>query len=156
MVFRAKILCMSASTPPTSSGILRSPAVKHRRQMLWQVWVPLGASILFVMATALLVVAAAVAGSEQIARWGNISAIWVITPVLIALLIFLAITSAGIYGLYWLLERMPDWMLKSQLMMVQVSLVMRRSADIVARPIMEVNGWKARLTVLWKQLFNTR
>jgi len=156
MVFRAKILCMSASAPSTSSGIQRSPVLNHRRQMLWQVWIPLGASITCIMALALLVVAAAVVGSDQIARWGNISAVWVITPVLIALLIFLAIISGCVYGLNWLLVRMPGWMIKGQLFMIQVSLITRRTANTVASPVMEVNGWKSRLTVLWRQLFNTR
>jgi hypothetical protein len=108
------------------------------------------------MALALLVVAAAVVGSDQIARWGNISAVWVITPVSIALLIFLAFISGCVYGLNWLLVRMPGWMIKGQLFMIQVSLLTRRTANTVASPVMEVNGWKSRLTVLWRQLFNTR
>lgn len=89
-----------------------SPSVEHRRQMTWQVWVPLGASILIFLGLTGLVVAGALAKSDQIERWGSLSAVWIILPVLFVGLIILTILIACVFGMSKLLVKMPDWMLK--------------------------------------------
>jgi len=43
-----------------------SPGSEHRRQLIWQVWAPLGGSILIVLFLAGLSIAGAVVNSDQI------------------------------------------------------------------------------------------
>jgi hypothetical protein len=151
MGIRAKISVMNKNAPVTQNPVILWPAVAHRKQMLWQVWVPLGSCLTLVLVMVIITVAAAAIGSEQIARWGNISAIWVITPVLLALLLFLAIFSASVYGMAKLLEKMPGWLLTAQTFMVMVSQTVRQGADTTTRPILAVNSFSAQVSYLWNR-----
>jgi hypothetical protein len=133
-----------------------SPAADHRRQMLWQVWVPLGVSILIIVALMVLTIIGAVQKSDQVERWGSLSAVWVIIPVLITLVIFLAIALAGVYGMSKLLQHMPQWMLKAQLGVVHIGLIIRRAADAATRPVMEVSSAETRVKTLWQKIFGKK
>jgi hypothetical protein len=133
-----------------------SPAADHRRQMIWQVWVPLGASILIILALMVLTIIGAVNRSDHVERWGNLSAVWVIIPVLISSLIFITILLAVVYGMSKLLKNMPEWMLKAQLGMVHIGLIVRRAADAATRPVMAVNGVDARAKTFWQRIFGKK
>ena len=130
-----------------------SPAAEHRRQMIWQVWVPLSASILIVLGLIGMTIAGALLKSNQVERWGNLSTVWVILPVLFVGLIFLAIIIACVYGMSKLLIRMPGWMLKLQMGVVHIGQIIRRAADISTRPVMTVNGVQARMETVRKRIF---
>ncbi len=138
---------------PTSS-IKITPSARHRRQMTWQVWVPLFASILIVLALAVLSIVGAAQGSDQIERWGSISAVLVILPVLLFGLVYLAIVGGLAFGIIWLLKRMPDWLLKAQLFMLHLALMIRRAADASTKPVVAVNTFSARVGRLWNTLFH--
>jgi hypothetical protein len=133
-----------------------SPAADHRRQMIWQIWVPLGASILIILALMTLTVVGAFMKSDQLERWGNLSAVWVIIPVLISTFIFLVIAFACVYGMSKLLQKMPGWMLRLQLGMVHIGLIFRRAADAATRPVMAVNGVETRVKTLWQKIFGKK
>jgi hypothetical protein len=128
-----------------------SPVADHRRQMLWQVWLPLGISILVVLILIILTIVGAAQGSPQISRWGNISAIFVILPVLLVSTLLIVVVLALVYGMSILLKKVPGWMLSLQLHMVHISLITRRTADSIARPIMKVNETNARARRLWNR-----
>jgi hypothetical protein len=128
-----------------------SPVADHRRQMLWQVWLPLGISIFIVLVLIILTVAGAAQDSPQISRWGNISAILVIIPVLFIGMLLSVIVLALVFGMTKLLKNMPGWMLSLQLRLVHISLVIRRIADSITKPIMTVNTSTARIRRLWNR-----
>ncbi len=86
-MFRAKIFVWRKISV-AELHINTSPAADHRRQMVLQVWLPLIASIVIVLALAILAIVGTVQGSPQIKQWGNISAIYLIIPVLIRALWF--------------------------------------------------------------------
>jgi len=132
------------------------PAAAHRRQMLWQVWVPLGISIFIMLGLGVLAIIGAFQQSPQVARWGNLSAVWIIIPVLFSILLLLAVVGACIYGMSKLLHKVPDWMLRLQLLFIQVQLLIRRVADTSTKPVMGVHGFGARVTSLQHQLFGKK
>lgn len=136
------------STP--AAGI--TPAARHRKQMLWQVWTPLVASIVIVLALVVLSVIGAVQGSPQVERWGNLSAAWVIMPVLFSGLLMLVIVAGMAYGVSKLLQKMPEWLLKAQLFMLRLALATRRAADQAATPVVTVNTFSARVNTLWGKI----
>ncbi len=129
-----------------------SPTEQHRRQMIWQVWVPLISSLVLVLALVVWSILGAVQGSSQIERYGSLSAAWIIAPILFVGFIFLAINFGCVYGMSKLLGRMPGWMLKAQLFTVKVSLLIRRAADASTLPVMEVNSFQARVQYLRKKM----
>ena len=143
---------MDEKAPHKKSRVKLSPAASHRRQMTWQVWVPLIASILIVLALLTLTVIGAFGGSSEVARWSNISAIWIIAPLLLVGLIFFALAAAMVFGMAKLLNKVPDWMLRLQLLMEQLTLAFRRMADASTMPVMVTSGYKARAAALWQSI----
>jgi hypothetical protein len=131
-----------------------SPAAEHRRQMIWQVWVPMIASTVIVLAVAVLAIVGTVQGSSQINHWGNISAIYLIIPILITGLVILALNAGIIFGLGKLYKKMPLWMFILHMRAAQMSVLVRRGSDAVVQPIMSVNSSAARVRALWKKIFN--
>lgn len=150
--FRAKIIGMNQK--PSAKRLLDnlSPAAQHRRQMRWQIWAPLIASIVVFFGLVILTIIGAVGGSSQVSRWANLSSVWVIAPVLLAGLIFLAIFVLCIYGMSKLLKRVPGWMVRLQMGIEQVALFARRAADAAAQPVMATSGVKASAQALWQKL----
>jgi hypothetical protein len=134
--------------------IKASPADQHRRQMIWQVWVPLIASIVIVLAVAILAIVGTVQGSSQVNHWGNISAIYLMIPNLFLNLVGVAILGAMIYGLSKLLQKMPLWMFIVRMRAAQMVVLVRRGADAVVQPVMAVNSFDARVRAFWKKIFN--
>jgi hypothetical protein len=130
-----------------------TPSAAHRKQMVWQVWVPLGASILIVLALMVLTILGAFRQSGQIERWGNLSAVWVILPVLMVIFVFTAITFACVYGMSKLLGKIPGWMLSLQLFMLRVALETRKFADAATQPVVKANTTQTRVKTLWKKVF---
>jgi hypothetical protein len=130
------------------------PAVAHRRQMLTQVWLPVIASVVIVLAVAILAIVGTVQGSSQINQLGNVSAIYLIIPVLIMGFATLALTGLIVYGLAKLLKKIPLWMLILQMRAGQVATLTRRGANTVVSPIMAVNAFIARVQAFWKKIFN--
>ncbi len=143
---------MSEKSVPYKYPINASPTADHRRQMRLQVWLPLVITLLVVLALAALTIFGAVQGSPQVERWGAISAILVIIPVLIWGIVFLVITGAVLYGVSILLKKMPDWMLKLQLQMMRLSLGVRRAANVITQPVIKTNTFSARVSRLWERV----
>jgi hypothetical protein len=128
------------------------PSVRHRQQMIWQVWVPLAASLILALALVILTVLGAAAGSAQVERWANISAVIVIIPQLIIGVVIFAVVGVSAFAIYWLLKRMPGWLLQAQLFMLQVALTTRRVADAATKPVFGANTFSARTRALWRKL----
>jgi len=120
--------------------------------MIWQVWVPLAASLIIVLGFAILAILGAAVGSPQVERWGNISAVIVIVPWLVIGLVLLAIVGGSAYGVFFLLQKMPGWMLKVQLFMIQLALIIRQASDAATKPVMSVNTFSARVKALWRKV----
>lgn len=112
----------------------------HRREVLWQVTVPLIVAILVVLA----LMALAVVGSPASAStWADISLIWLIIPAMFGGLVVLIITAALAYGIIWLVRNVPIYTRKVQAFMANVAVMSKRIGDKVVAPIMAVQGFSA-------------
>jgi len=147
---------MRENNPSPKQPVQVPPSVAHRRQMNRQVWLPLILTGIVVLALMVLTVVGAVQGSSEVNRWGNISAVLIIIPVLVSSLLTLAILGAADYGLAKLLKNVPGWMLKAQLFMIQFSLAIRRAADATVKPIFTVNTFSTRTGTLWDKIFHPK
>jgi hypothetical protein len=130
-----------------------APQAEHRRQMIWQVWVPVIASTVIVLAAAIWAIVGTVQGSPTVNHLGNISAVWVILPVLMAGILLLGVTVAIIYGLSKLLGKMPGWMFIARVKVANLALAIRRAADSATEPVMKVNTNEARVRAFWNKVF---
>jgi len=117
----------------------------HRRQILRQVTLPL----LFVVALA--VTGIWIATTQQIggvARWAEISAIFVILPLLIVTLIPLVLAVVVIYGIQQVLKSLPPYTRKTQLAIERIQRQIKSGADISIKPILQIQGFLAVITSL--------
>lgn len=130
-----------------------SPLQEHRRQMVWKVWVPLAASIVIVLALMVLTILGAVNRSPAIDKWGAISAIYVIIPVLIVGLLILGLIGGMIFLLSRLLKNMPRWAVTLHMIFIRIALLTRRAADAVVKPVVSVNKAGAGTRALWRHYF---
>lgn len=147
---------MHEKIPTSERSIHASPVEQHRRQMIRQVWLPLGISIIVMLALMILAIIGTVQGSSEVNRWGNISAIFIILPVLFFGLLLLGILAGADYGLAKLLNKVPGWMLIAQLFMIKLALSVRRAADSATKPIFKVNTFSTRVATLWDKIFGRK
>jgi hypothetical protein len=123
-----------------------SPSVHvHKRQLLWQILVPI-----CVVAALILVVAILVAtGATATRTWADVSTIWLIAPVLVFALLFVTMLGLLIYGFARLLQITPRYTGKAQDFFVLVSAWARSIADGVARPFV----WFQQAGAVLKSIF---
>lgn len=122
--------------------------------MLLQVWLPLIGGLTVFLALSALTIAGAFLGSSQIERWANLSAVYIILPVLFVGLLLLGLLSGGIYGVAKLLKAMPRWMFIAQGGFQRASVIARKAADAAAQPFFSAHASSARARAFWKQIFH--
>ncbi len=118
---------------------------EHKRQMLLQVWLPLGGGILIVLALCALAILGTVQGNSEVNRWGNISAVYVMIPTLLSSLLTLTLLVLAIVGVSKLLKKMPGWMFAVQALFARIYAITRQVADKLTTPVMAAGGVSAGL-----------
>ncbi|KPL70037.1 hypothetical protein ADN00_18415 [Ornatilinea apprima] len=133
-----------------------SPSPRHRSQVLWQIAVPLGVFILGILALAVLSVIRSSTDFEAGLHWANISAIFIITPILTFSFITLIILALLIYGLARLLKVIPAASLKVWSYFEIAKNYVRLASDQVTRPIVSANAWARQGQTLAGRVFHPR
>jgi hypothetical protein len=118
---------------------------EHKRQMLLQVWLPLGGGIVLVLAVCVLAILGTVYRSTEINRWGNISSIYLLIPTLLVNLVPLILLGLAIYGMSKLLAKMPGWMYAVQAFFGRIYAFTRQAADKLAAPVLAAGGFSEGL-----------
>ncbi|HXF85002.1 MAG TPA: hypothetical protein VNK49_06385 [Anaerolineales bacterium] len=119
--------------------------LKHRKQVMWQVILPVVLTALFVVVLIVLVSIAAFHGGGDVGRWAAISTMWILTPIMIAGLIFLVLLFALIYLVKRLLDLTPTYTARAQEYVYKVSGYIRRGADAAVKPIFFIEEIRASL-----------
>jgi hypothetical protein len=123
-----------------------SPSVHaHKRQLLWQILVPICVVTALILVVAILVAT----GATATRTWADVSTIWLIAPVLVFALFFVAVLGLLIYGFARLLQITPRYTGKAQDFFVLVSAWARSIADGVARPFV----WFQQAGAVLKSIF---
>jgi hypothetical protein len=133
-----------ASPRPVESPTVRA----HKRQLTWQILVP------FLVVTALIIVVAffiATGGSATNRAVADVSTIWLIAPMLIFALLFVAMLGLLIYAITRLMRVTPRYTGKVQDFFALLSARTRIIADGVAKPIVWFQQVGAILKLILKQ-----
>ena len=132
---------MSAPQP------IETPSVRaHQRQLAWQILVPF-----FTVTALIFVVAVLVATGVTATRtWADVSTIWLIAPILVFALFFVAVLGFLIYGLARLLQVTPRYPGKAQDFFVIISRWARIIADGATKPFV----WFQQTGAILKSIFN--
>jgi hypothetical protein len=129
--------------PPVHESYL-----KHRKQRVWQIILPVILAALLFIALVVLVIIATSSGSGDTARWAEISSIWISLPIIFMALVLFIILAGIVYLLIRLLQVAPIYTGKGQDLAYKVARFARRAADAVAKPFISLDSLGASINTL--------
>lgn len=132
---------MNAKLPqPVHESYLR-----HRKQMVWQVILPVVLTTLLIIALIVLINVATFRDGGDVARWAAISTIWIVIPIMIGMLIFLVLLGGLVYLMAKLLNITPTYTGMAQDYIHIAAGYIRRGADAAVKPIFLLDGLGASI-----------
>jgi hypothetical protein len=139
---------MKATIPqPVHASYLR-----HRKQVVWQVILPVVLTSLLIVALIVLVNVATFNQGGDVARWAAISTIWIVIPIMFGLLIFLALMVGLVYLMKKLLDVTPTYTGLTQDYVHIAAGYVRRAADAIVKPVLQLNGILASLIAFFEKI----
>jgi hypothetical protein len=115
---------------------------RHRREVWWQIYLPL---ILGALLFGLLVLGISLSGVGDTSIWADVSAIWVIVPIVIMALIPLVAFVAAIVGVTLLIIKAPPKTYQLQNMFAYLEAEVRRITDRIVEPFLKFHSGVARM-----------
>jgi len=122
---------------------------RHRREVFWQVVVPIAAGFLLV---ATLIYLAIQTTPDQASLWADISAIWLIVPVMTITLLSLVLLVAGIYLNVRLIRILPYYSHQVQRWFSKLAVQISRVDNRAVEPILRLQGFRASITALSRNI----
>jgi uncharacterized membrane protein YadS len=117
----------------------------HRRDVLWQIWLPIGATIGIIVLFVLLIL---LIDRGTLSQWGGLATILLVVPLLILGFIVLAVLLGGIVLLTQFLPKVSPFMLQAQIFVIRLEIKVRKLADALVEPAIRTRQNWARLSVL--------
>lgn len=121
---------------------------RYRRQRINQIIVPIVLAAILFIGMVILVNIATFRDNGDVGRWAAISTIWIVIPVCISGLVFLALLGGLVYLMARLLGVAPTYTGKAQDFIHKLAIHIRRAADMAVKPVFSVNGFGATLKAL--------
>jgi hypothetical protein len=146
---RAKIAPMAEPGPDAAPQRNLATRRKHRKEVLWQITVPLGIGALLFLAMAVM---AGTATSAQASLWADISLIWLISPTFIFGLIALVILFALIYITIRLILVLPFYAYRLHQWLVDFGVRIKTIGDKAVAPVLGVQSRMSSLRALGRSL----
>lgn len=112
----------------------------HKREVFWQITVPLVLVGALVIAAAVMAI---LAGAQGNSKWADISLIALLLIVILLSLVVLAILALLAYGALMLNSKVPPYAHLTQNFFKQVSIKVEEISDLLVEPILLLKGWKA-------------
>jgi hypothetical protein len=122
---------------------------RHRKQRTSQIILPMVLVALLFIALIVLVNIATFRDNGDVGRWAAISTIWIVIPVCITGLVFLAVLGGLVYLMGQLLGVAPSYTGQAQDFAHKLAIRIRRAADIAVKPVFSVNGFGATIKALF-------
>ena len=113
---------------------------RHRKELAWQIIFPVGLTGLFMVGLIMLINVATFNQGGDIGRWAAISTIWIVIPIMLAMLIFLALLSVIIYYLGKLLGLTPKYTGLVQDYVHKAASYIKRGTELVVSPVLFIDG----------------
>lgn len=120
----------------------------HRRQNLTQVLLPMILVSIMIAAGAIWLVILAFKGDGDVTRWGEISAVWILLPLMFAALLFTVLLAGLVYLMDRLLKILPGYTGKAQDFAYRLEGVIRRGLDDILKPVFALGEIGAMLKAL--------
>jgi hypothetical protein len=112
----------------------------HKREVFWQITMPLLVGILLILAAVGAIVFSTLQPITEVGRWASVSLMWLILPALIFALLFLALVAGLIYAVSFLLGVIPHYTLMIQLYIEQARSKIGQLLDLSTEPILRLRS----------------
>ncbi len=123
---------------------------QHRREVFWQVTLPLIVGFLLGLAAIAAIVFSATQPAPELNRWADVSLIWLILPSLFIALVFLVILAGFVYAITMLVRLTPRYARVVQLYFEIGKAKVQQIANFVAEPVLKIHSLLAVLHHLGK------
>lgn len=140
---------MKTSLPHRLDKLSRAPQhasyLEHRKQVIWQVILPVLLAALLLIGLILWVSMATFGGTGDVSRWAAISTIWLVIPFLVAGLIVLIVLLGVSYLLGRLLQITPTYTGIAQDYVFRAAGIIQRITAAVVKPVIYLDGLAANI-----------
>ena len=117
-----------------------------------QIILPMVLTVLLFIALIVLVNIATFRDNGDVARWAAVSTIWIVIPIMIGMLIFLALLGGLIYLMARLLGIAPTYTGMAQdYVHIGVGYI-KRAAEAIIKPVLQLNGILAGITAFFEKI----
>jgi hypothetical protein len=126
--------------------------LKHRKQIIWQIIMPVVLASVLIVALIVLVNIATFTQGGDVARWAAISTMWIVIPIMIGMLIFLAILVGLVYLMQKLLNVTPTYTSLAQHYVHQAEIHLKRMSEALVKPVLQLNGILASILAFFEKI----
>jgi hypothetical protein len=126
--------------------------LRHRKQIVWQIILPVTLTSLLIVALIVLINIATFNQGGDVARWAAISTIWIVIPIMIGMLIFLALMVGLVYLMKKLLNITPTYTGMAQDYVHIAAGYIRRALDAIVNPVLQLNGILASINAFFEKM----
>lgn len=123
---------------------------RHRKEVFWQVTVPVGVSILFFLVLAYLAIFPATADQDSV--WADISLIFLIIPVLLVFLLMTVILMASVYLTAKLMKETPFFMFKVHQWLQLIDSKVQTAGSGAVEPFLRYHSFTASIHELVRKV----
>lgn len=134
---------MDPSTKLPNSERNPKTHVAHKREVFWQITLPLLIGILLMIAAMIAIILSATQPVTDVSRWADVSLMWMILPSLFFALILLAITVGLVIAISQLLKVVPRYAYILQLYFEQGKGKISQLTQLMVEPILRVSSFWA-------------
>ena len=126
--------------------------LKHRRQLMWQIILPMLLTVLLFIAMIVLINIATFREGGDVARWAAVSTIWIVIPIMIGMLIFIALLGGLVYLMMKLLNVTPTYTSLAQDYVYLAVGYIKRATEVIVRPVIQINGILASIRAFFEKM----
>jgi len=126
--------------------------LKHRKQRIWQIVMPVILACILLIALIVLINIATFRDNGDVARWAAVSTIMIVVPIMIGMFLFLVLLVGIAYLLGRLLGITPRYTGLAQDYVYRAAAMIKRALDALVKQIIEMQGVLASIREFFKRL----
>ena len=121
----------------------------HRHQFWLQIFLPVILVVLIIVIVAVLIGISALNGTGDSTRWAAISTIWLVIPVMIFGLVFLALLGGLVFLLARTLQVLPPYSSDAQYYLNRAVSQIKLYSDKATEPVLFIEAFKASVRAIF-------